>query len=75
VTVDPNAGMSEADLARAAASDANLAGIIAGRRDAAAKLLAPPEPAATVRANWEPVRQAIRERQSTSGGEPGVPSE
>jgi hypothetical protein len=55
---NPKAGMSADTLARDAASDANLAGIVAGRRRAAAALLVPDHaPANKVRDNWEPKRQ------------------
>lgn len=57
---DPYGGMSAEDVARCKASDANLAGIILGRRRAAAHLLArDPEPANRVRIGWEPVRQTV----------------
>lgn len=48
-------GLDGDDLARAIASDVNLAGIIAGRRRAAEKLLAPPGPKASLDAAWSAI--------------------
>lgn len=58
MTSTPNpmyAGLVGDDLARAKASDANLAGIVAGRRRAAQALMAPKAPLALLRARWAPV--------------------
>ena len=60
MTVDPYAGMDADTIARCKASDANLAGIIAGRRRATMAVLASdPAPARAVRAAWEPIRQSL----------------
>lgn len=56
--------MTPEEDAQAKASDDNLAGIIAGRRRAARALLAPPGPAAAVKAAWAPVREAMREART-----------
>lgn len=50
---NPQAGLEGADLAQAQASDATLAGIIAGRRRAAAALLAPVGPRLATKARWD----------------------
>ena len=69
MTVDPWAGMSEADRARCVASDENLAGIIRGRRAAAlATLAVDGAPAQAVREAWEPIRQAIHGDTSVAPG-------
>lgn len=63
------AGMDDDTVARMKASDDNLAGIIAGRRRAARALLAPPGPAAQVRAGWEPVRQAVKDSRTPAAND------
>jgi hypothetical protein len=58
---NPLAGMDADTLARSQAATANLAGIVAGRRAAAAKLVpASTAPAQAVHDAWEPLRQAAR---------------
>lgn len=54
--------MDDDTKARLRASDANLAGVIAGRRRAAQALLAVDQtPAQETRAGWEPLRLAKRD--------------
>lgn len=64
-------GMDDDTKARVAASDANLAGIIAGRRRAARALIAPPGPAKAVRDAFKPLTLAA---QDGNTGTPGTTS-
>lgn len=52
MTRDRYTDLSPADRARAMASDANLAGIVAGRLRVARRLLAPPGPKRTLVGQW-----------------------
>lgn len=63
-------GMDDDTRARVRASDANLAGIIAGRRRAARRLLAPPGPAKAVRDAFKPLSLAAEDAR-IAGETPG----
>jgi hypothetical protein len=69
VTADPFRGMTPEDRARAQAYAANQKAIQARREAAARALLAPPGPAAAVKAAWQPVKDAqdAQEPQAATG--------
>lgn len=71
MTQDPYVGMTEADAARAFAHEQTQRTIQRKREAAAKALLAPPGPAAAVKAAWEPVRQAqdAAKAQAVTGGQ------
>ena len=56
------AGMSPEDRARSEASDENALRIAQKRREAAAALVAPPEPAEAVRAQFAALTEAAKDR-------------
>lgn len=64
---DPYAGMSPEDAARARANQENALAIQRKREDAARALLAPPGPAAAVKAAWRPVRDFLDAHKGGGG--------